>query len=160
MTQAESIAASLKSMNDSLESVKKALLEEKKKARSESQSQHSAEADSSITDEDIAASGDRQYESNLIKESGNEAYKKASQLSGSARLRKLKEAYDLYTQAYDIDRENAVVLTNRAAVLMALNKHDEAVADCSEVCKNSFPRFVNHFITIGPNVVALSTVTE
>jgi hypothetical protein len=128
--RADSVTASLKSMNDDLEMVKKAMELERKNNQAAGAQKHASASESSITDEDIAASADRQYESNLVKESGNDAYKKASQLNGAARQRKLKEAYDLYTQAHEIDRENVVVLSNRAAVLMALNKPDQAVADC------------------------------
>jgi tetratricopeptide (TPR) repeat protein len=50
--------------------------------------------------------------------------------SGAARGRKLAEALELYTKAHEVDPHNVPVLTNRAAVYMALGKNDKAVCDC------------------------------
>lgn len=45
---------------------------------------------------------------------------------------KFQEAYDYYTQAIQIDDNNAIYYSNRAAALSKLGKHQESVKDCEE----------------------------
>lgn len=43
-----------------------------------------------------------------------------------------QEAYDCYTQAINIDDNNAIYYSNRAAALSKLGKHEDSLKDCKE----------------------------
>lgn len=45
-----------------------------------------------------------------------------------------QQAYDCYTQAINIDDNNAIYYSNRAAALSKLGKHEESLKDCEEPC--------------------------
>lgn len=48
------------------------------------------------------------------------------------RQEKFKSAYDCYTQAIEIDNNNAIYYSNRAAASSKLNDHQAALRDCQE----------------------------
>ena len=84
-----------------------------------------------LDDNEVADTGDRMFEGNLLREMGNAAYKQALAAPHTAvRKRRLQEAVDLYWQAHNMDPDSVTALTNLAAAHMALGEHGKAVRDC------------------------------
>jgi len=63
---------------------------------------------------------DDKAKANEVKEKGNEAYKQ----------KKFDEALSLYSQASDLDPENMLFFTNKAAVYFEMGKYEESVKEC------------------------------
>lgn len=74
----EELADALRRQNDELEAVKSALAAQCKRDREEAVKRARLAGKSLMTDDEIADSGDRRYESNLSKEAGNTAYTTAN----------------------------------------------------------------------------------
>jgi len=102
---------------------KEAAEEAKKKQEEEEAKRKAAEEaarKAAMTEDDFK--DDPKGLSDFYKDKGNAAYK----------AKQFEEAISWYTKAYEANKENVTVLTNRAAVRFEQKQYDDCVADCKK----------------------------
>jgi stress-induced-phosphoprotein 1 len=91
-----------------------------------------------------------------LKKKGNEVYKQ----------RKFEEAVELYAQAAELDPDNMLLLTNKAAALFEMGKYDESIKECEKALevggrnRAPFGHVAKAFVRMGNCNVRLENFAE